>query len=185
MMQRYIWNLAAFVWGFAEATLFFIVPDVILSLIGLKRGVRQGALAAICAAAGAGLGGAVMYAWSSAAPSNVRSVVLGLPAISEGMVEAARASMAENGWLLATFAGPVTSTPYKVFAMLAPDAGAPILLFALASMAARLPRFILATAVASLARAWLGKRFSARTLTLLWAGGWILFYVAFFASMPN
>ncbi|WP_395646412.1 hypothetical protein [Terricaulis sp.] len=185
MMQRYIWNAAALVWGFAEATLFFIVPDVILSLIGLQRGVRPGALAAICAAAGAGLGGAVMFTWSAVAPSDVRDIVLALPAISVDMVEAARASMAEHGWLLATFAGPVTSTPYKVFAMLAPDAGAPMLLFALASVAARLPRFILAAAVASLARAWLGRRFSARTLTLLWAAGWIMFYAAFFASMPS
>lgn len=185
MMKRYAWNLTAFVWGFAEATLFFIVPDVILSLVGLKRGVREGVLASLCVAIGAGLGGAVMYLWSSAAVGEARAAVLALPAISEGMVETARASMAEHGWLLATFAGPISSTPHKVYAVLAPDAGAPMLLFALASVAARLPRFVLAAALASLARAWLAPRFSARTLLLLWAGGWIVFYTAFFAQMPN
>lgn len=185
MMKRYVWNLAAFAWGFAEATLFFIVPDVILSLVGLKRGVREGVLASVCAAVGAGLGGAVMCLWSDAVADDARAAVLALPAISENMVEAARASMAEHGWLLATFAGPISSTPYKVYAVLAPDAGAPMPLFALASVAARLPRFVLAAALASLARAWLAPRFSARTLLLLWAGGWIVFYTVFFAQMPN
>ena len=69
----------------------------------------------------------------------------------------------------------------KIFAVLAPDAGAPLLLFALASIAVRLPRFIFAAALASLVRAWAVRRVSARTLLLLWAGAWIVFYAAYFA----
>ena len=31
-------SVAALLWGFAEATLFFIVPDVLLSAIAVRRG---------------------------------------------------------------------------------------------------------------------------------------------------
>jgi membrane protein YqaA with SNARE-associated domain len=53
--------LIAFIWGLAEATLFFIVPDVYLGFVALfdwRRALR--ALAAPIA--GAVLGGALMYA---------------------------------------------------------------------------------------------------------------------------
>ncbi len=138
-----VWQAVAFLWGVAEATLFFIVPDVLLSAIGLKRGARAGAVASACAALGAGAGGAAMFLWSAHDAAGARAVVLAVPAVSEAMAADAARAMAEHGWFAATLAGPLSFTPFKLYAILAPEAGASAAGFALASVAARLPRFLL------------------------------------------
>ena len=98
-------DLAAFAWGVAEASVFFIVPDVLLSYVGVKRGVRAAGLAAIWAAAGAALGGVGMYLWAVSDPEAALGFVLAVPAISAAMAEAAAHAMAEQGWFPATLAG--------------------------------------------------------------------------------
>lgn len=177
-------DVAAFIWGVAEATLFFFVPDVILSYIGLKRGVKAAARASVIAAAGAALGGVIMYLWSTSDPASAREAVLAVPAISEAMASHAEAAMAEN-WLLATFLGPLNSTPFKVYAILAPHAGASLPLFALASIAARLPRFLIVSIGVSLIGRFLSRWLSPQQLLWVLIGAWLLFYAVFFALMPN
>lgn len=178
-------NLAAFVWGVAEATLFFFVPDVILSYIGLKRGAKAGMIASVIAALGAALGGAIMYLWSTSDPATAREAVLAVPAISETMAANAEANMATWGWFTATLFGPLSSTPYKLYAILAPHAGAPLLLFMLASVIARLPRFLIVSA----AVAWIGRylepRLGKRRVLWLFILAWIAFYAVFFTLVPS
>lgn len=184
-MKKHALNIAAFVWGVAEATLFFFVPDVLLSYIGLKRGVKSAAAASVIAAIGAGLGGAIMFAWSSSDPDTAREAVLAVPAISEEMVARARDAMGTHAWFGATMLGPLSSTPFKVYAILAPYAGASLPAFALAGVAARLPRFLIVSiGVALIGRA-LSRWLSERQLLWLLVGAWLLFYAAFFAIMPN
>ena len=66
---------------------------------------------------------------------------------------------------------------------LAPGASVPA--FALASVLARLPRFLIVSiGVALIGRA-LSRWLSARRLFWLLIGAWLLFYAAFFALMPN
>jgi membrane protein YqaA with SNARE-associated domain len=183
-MKRHALNIAAFAWGFAEATLFFIVPDVLLSYIGLKRGAKAGAIASVAAAIGAGAGGVVMALWSLADPEAARAAVLAVPAISEAMAARAEAEMAEN-WFVATLLGPLSSTPFKVYAVLAPHAGASVPAFALAGIVARLPRFLVVAAGTALIARWLGRWLSERQLLWVLIGAWLLFYAVFFALMPN
>ena len=185
-MMRPTWfDLAAFAWGFAEATLFFIVPDVLLSYIGLRRGAKAAATASLYAAVGAGLGGALMFAWSSASAEAARAAVLSVPAINEAMATDAAASVETHGWFVATLIGPLATTPYKLYAVLAPHAGAPFLQFAAASILARLPRFlIVSVGVAFIGRA-LAPRFGARGVLWLLAGAWLLFYAAYFWLHPS
>lgn len=178
-------NLAAFVWGVAEATLFFFVPDVILSYIGLKCGAKAGAIASVLAAIGAALGGAIMYAWSTGDPATAREAVLAVPAISETMAAHAEANMATWGWFTATLFGPLSSTPYKLYAMLAPHADAPLLLFMAASVIARLPRFLIVSFFVPLIGRWLQPHVGEKRLIWVLAGCWIAFYVAFFALVPS
>jgi membrane protein YqaA with SNARE-associated domain len=184
-MKRHALNLAAFAWGVAEATLFFIVPDVLLSYVGLKHGPRAGAVASLYAALGAALGGVCMYLWSQADPAAARAAVLAVPAISEAMFIHARESMGTHNWFNATMAGPLSSTPFKVYAVWAPWAGASLPAFALASIAARLPRFLIVAIGAALIGRALRPKLSERQLLWLLAGGWIAFYAVFFALMPN
>src|SRR5262249_53228345 len=117
-MQRRAWNIVAFVWGFAEGTLFFIVPDVILTFIGLTRGARDAVIGSCFSALGASCGGALMYLWSAADPAAARATVVAVPAITGAMVNRAEYAMGEN-WFYATLLGPLTSTPFKVYAILA------------------------------------------------------------------
>ncbi|QGZ93506.1 hypothetical protein [Terricaulis silvestris] len=178
-------NIAAFVWGVAEATLFFIVPDVILSYIGLKRGPRAAAISSLYAAIGAAVGGSIMFLWSASDPDAARAAVLAAPAISEAMVTSARDSMGTHNWFNATLVGPLSSTPFKVYAIWAPWAGASLPAFALASIAARLPRFLIVSVGTALIGRALSRWLSERQLTWVLIGAWLLFYAAFFALMPN
>ena len=63
----------AAVWGFSEATLFFIVPDVIVGLIALHH-PRKALWAGGAAVAGACVGGALLYAVGSQIGADLRSV---------------------------------------------------------------------------------------------------------------
>ncbi len=183
-LRKHALDLAAFLWGVAEATLFFIVPDMLLSAIGLRRGVKAAARASIIAALGASAGGVIMYLWSARDPAGAHAAVLAVPAISAAMADTAAATMAEN-WFAATLLGPLSSTPFKLYAILAPAAGASLPAFALASVAARLPRFLAVSIGVALIGAWLRPRIGEKPLPWLLAGAWVLFYAAFFALMPN
>lgn len=183
-MRPYALDIAAFAWGVAEATLFFFVPDVLLSYIGVKRGVKAAARASVVAAIGAGVGGAFMYLWSAVDFPAAREAVLAVPAISDAMASRAQAAMAE-GWFAATFFGPLSSTPYKVYAVLAPQAGAPLPLFMLASVIARLPRFLIVGCGVALIGRWLEPRIGARRVLWVLAGAWVVFYAAFFMLVPS
>jgi membrane protein YqaA with SNARE-associated domain len=176
--------LATFLWGFAEATLFFIVPDVLLSYIGLRRGVRAATRASVIAALGASLGGAVMYLWSANDPDAAREAVLAVPAISEAMAARAEAAMAEN-WFLASMFGPLSNTPFKLYAVLAPHMDVSALAFAAAAIPARLPRFLIVSIGVALIGRGLSRWLSDRQLDWVLAGAWLLFYAAFFALMPG
>ncbi|MFT3728181.1 MAG: hypothetical protein QM759_10190 [Terricaulis sp.] len=184
MIRPHAWLIAAFAWGVAEATLFFIVPDVILSFIALRRGPRDGLRAALAAALGASAGGIVMYLWSSAAPHAAHAAVSAVPAINEHMIAAAQAAMSAH-WFTATMLGPLTSTPFKVYAILAPQAGAPLWAFAIGAVFARLPRFVLAVLAVSVIAPVLRRRLSARALHIVLAVFWVVFYTYFFLRMPS
>jgi hypothetical protein len=175
--------LGAFVWGIAEATLFFLVPDVLLSLLGVRLGARVAAAGAAAAALGASAGGAAMYLWSAHDPTAARVAVLAVPAVSEALWAAAERAMAQD-WFTATLLGPLTATPFKVYASLAPHAGVGLAAFVLASLAARLPRFLLTALGAAWIRARLERRVGTRALAWTMSGAWVLFYAAFFALMP-
>lgn len=183
-MKRYAWAITAFAWGVAEATLFFFVPDVLLTFIGLRRNLRDGLKACGIAAVGASVGGVVMYVWSAHDFAAAHTAVLAVPAINGAMVDAARQAMSTN-WFMATLEGPLSRTPYKVYAILAPGAGAPLATFALASIAARLPRFLLATLAITAVRRFFEPRFGVRALTWALAVFWVLFYMVFFAVTPS
>lgn len=176
--------LLAALWGAAEASLFFVVPDVVIGYVALRRGWRLGLAAAAGAALGAVLGGAVIYLWSAQSPRALAAVEA-VPAVSRSMVETARSEIRRDGWLPAALRGPLTSTPYKVYAALAPEARVSLPAMAAATLPARLPRFLLAALGMAAVGALLRHRISPRTLIALYASAWAAFYVAFWMSHPG
>lgn len=174
----------ALAWGFAEATLFFIVVDVLISYVTVAFGLRRGLEAVFFATVGAVAGGAAMYRWGINEPDAVVAALDGVPAISAGMIAEVRLALAGD-WQSALFAAAFTGVPYKIHAALAPAAGIAMPIFLLVSMAARLVRFLalwLVTGVLSrLVATRLGKRQQILLLTLIWT----VFYAFYWLSTPG
>jgi len=182
---RCAWFSLALLWGAAEGFLFFVVPDVIISLVALRRGFRIGVIAALLAATGAMIGGSAMYGWSVRNPAAARAAVVAVPAVSEPMIAKADADMSRDGWLVAALKGPLTSTPYKVYAMLAPAQGASLPAWAAAAFPVRLPRFLLVAVGFAILGRLLQGRIPPRMLLGAFAFGWALFYGWFWFGHPN
>ena len=127
-----------FTWGLAEATLFFIVPDVLFTLVALYSPRRSVKLVAFILV-GAMAGGTVMFYLGAKNPARAESVVLKVPFVSKAMFMTTRAGFQRDGtWTLAK--SPGNGIPYKVYCVQAATYGRwP--LFILISMLARLERF--------------------------------------------
>jgi membrane protein YqaA with SNARE-associated domain len=178
-------SLAALAWGFAEATLFFVVPDVVLGWIAVRRGARAAMIACLFAAVGAMFGAAIIYQWSAARPAQAAAVIEALPAIPAGAVARARADMREGSWLTVAALGSVANRPFKLFAAAAPWAGVSLPAFAAATPLIRLPRFVLNALALGLVAALLRRRgWSERPIAVLYGVGWTLFYIAFWLLSP-
>jgi len=138
---------AGFVWGFAEATLFFIVPDVLLTFIALysfRRSIKVLAFILI----GAVGGGNLMFVIGQLSPEQSKAVVLRVPFVSSAMFERTHQSFERNGiWALTK--GPASGIPYKVYSV---QAGrySRWPMFLVASVLARMERFALFWAIAGL-----------------------------------
>jgi membrane protein YqaA with SNARE-associated domain len=170
-------NLAALAWGFAEATLFFIVPDVLLTWFAL-RSPRAARAACVWATAGALLGGTVMHSWGASDPGSARAALERLPAIGRASCDAVGAQLRAQG-VAAVFLGPIRGTPYKVYAVQAGVLAINLPLFLAVSLPARLIRFLLVTTLAAvLGRCLPGPRLS--TLRLAHVMLWTAFYAWYF-----
>ncbi|HEX6143997.1 MAG TPA: hypothetical protein VFZ01_14860 [Geminicoccaceae bacterium] len=172
-------SLIAGLWGFAEATLFFIVPDVWLSVVAVMRGAREALVAALWAVAGATAGGALMYLWGATDPAGAAQVLGALPAIEPAMLARVRSELEAEG-VVALFAGAFTGTPYKLYAALAPAAGADPWLLLVLTPPARFGRFALTSLLAAGVSRLLARRLSrGQRLTVL-ACVWVVFYALYF-----
>ncbi len=182
-MRRRLVGLAA-LWGFAEATLFFLVPDVLLSFAAMRSGLRPVLVACLAAALGATLGGATMMVAAQVATEAVRAAILALPGIGPQLLEEAGRRFAQEG-VLAAFLGSLSGVPYKLYAFAAGASaggeGAPALL--LATPLIRLPRFVGATLLAAGARRLLVSRLGEDAALALLAAFWLGFYAWYFSVM--
>lgn len=173
----------AFAWGFAEATLFFIVPDVLLTAIG-GRSLRAGVQASAVAVLGAMLGGLVMLGAGRAQPDGARTVLVRVPAIHADQVEYVRAQTEELG-IAAVLVGPLQGVPYKIYAVEWGARRGNGLAFLLITIPARGIRFLLATGLTSLAMRWLARwtkrrpRNEALVLGVFWIGFYALYFLRF------
>lgn len=172
------------VWGFAEATLFFLVPDIWLTGLAVARGLRSAVISCGAALVGALAGGIVMYHWGAMDPAGALAAVDAVPAISPAMLTDVRQGLEQQG-IVALFLGPLVGIPYKAYAVQVAGAGIGTGPFLTASVGARLTRFVvLAVVAAGISR--LLEGFIARRARLhLLLAAWTLFYAVYFAIMPN
>ncbi|MBL8076547.1 MAG: hypothetical protein JNM55_01180 [Anaerolineales bacterium] len=137
-------NFISFVWGFAEATLFFFVPDIGLSVIALQ-GANNGLVACVYAVAGAMVGGGIMYYWGSNHMEMVTQVLEKIPAIRPMDTQKVRHDLEKYG-IKAMLWGPLLGIPYKIYASYA-HLVTSVLIFLLVSIPARIVRFIIVVLV--------------------------------------
>ena len=175
---------AAALWGFAEATLFFIVPDVLLSAIAVWRGRRAALHATAWTIAGAILGGFLMYRWSVRDCIGVIAVLDRLPAIAPATIIGARHALEQSG-AVSLVVGALTGVPYKIYAVMAPQARVPLATFLAISVPARALRFVLVVALSDAISRRLAGRLTLRQRAGLLASIWLLFYAIYWAVMPN
>jgi membrane protein YqaA with SNARE-associated domain len=174
----------ALLWGFAEATLFFIVPDVLLSILAVYAGFKKAAAASLAAGIGAMIGGAVIYSWVQIDPAGVRGVLAKVPGISETMLMDVSRAFHTHGWF-AMFAAAFAGVPYKLYAAEAGATGANLFVFLTLTLLARLPRFLLTAAIAAYAGGWMVRDVSLRAALSGLAVFWVLFYLAYFSLLSG
>lgn len=175
-----IWIFAAACWGVAESTVFFIVPDVLLTAAVIRFDLRTGLYLSVIAALFASLAGLGMWLWSNNDAAYARDIMLWVPAIGPDLLARAHREIAEN-WVFHLFAGAMTGVPYKLYAVEAGARGIDPFLFVLASFPARLTRFVLTAGLAAIGREALSRLQWARWNYAAWALAWITVYAIYFS----
>jgi membrane protein YqaA with SNARE-associated domain len=170
----------AFAWGIAEASFFFIVPDVLLTLIAC-RAFKPALKATLAALAGALVGGVLMYAFGMRSPDEARAFLDYVPAINSNLIERVARQINEHG-LIAVMIGPLKGIPYKIYAVEWGAQGRSLIGFLLISIPARYIRFFLAAVVARLIARVIEAVTERRTNIeiLVIASLWIAFYGFYF-----
>jgi membrane protein YqaA with SNARE-associated domain len=177
--EHSLWSLAAFVWGFAEAMLFFVIPDVLLTMAALRLGLRPALGLCVVAALGAMVGGLVMWHWGASDVADARHALLGVPALGPDLLARVQ-GQTRQGWALHLALGPLSGTPYKIYAVEAGAAGVNPFVFAAVSFLARLPRFLLTTSLTAWVRSLLRRATVPLSPYLLLALAWVVNYAIYF-----
>jgi membrane protein YqaA with SNARE-associated domain len=183
--RRELWKpplWLAFAWGFAEATVFFIIPDVLLSWAALA-GARDGLRALLAIVAGGIIGGLLMFGWASQAPDGARRAVESVPFVGNAMFERVRQDFSARR-AAALLQGPGSGIPYKVYAVAAP-AHCGAVEFALVSVPARIERLALSWIAFTLI-GWIFKRWICAhrdTAALVFAIFWIIVYAIYWSTI--
>ena len=167
--------MVAFIWGFAEGTFFFLVPDLLVSLVAILR-PRHAWRHILAAIAGSVIAGMLLFNWSIHDARTARATVARVPFVKASMFASVEADFRKYG-LGAVFLGPLSGTPYKIFAVEAP-AFVGEAAFLGATAPARAERFVCVWAgfafVGNLLRRWL-RRTDAQ-LAIRYAIIWVIFY---------
>ena len=162
------------IWGCAEATLFFLVPDVLLTRVALD-GARPALTCCLWALAGALLGGTAMHGWGHIEAARARRVLAHVPAIDPEMIDRVGRELSEGGALPMLW-GPLAGTPYKIYAVEAGRLGISLPWFLLVSIPARAIRFVAVSLLAAWLASLVRRRWSQKTCQMLQAVFWVIFY---------
>jgi membrane protein YqaA with SNARE-associated domain len=170
-------------WGFAEATLWFVVPDVVVGAVALLAPPRwwRAATAAVVASL---LGGLVLFAVASAAGEGTREVVAAVPGISGEMVADVGEQLDAHGGS-ALVRAPLSGVPYKVYVVEMADRSWNVLSFSGWSLPSRMLRIVPVAAAAALVGSRL-QGFIRRHLGLVvgaYTVGWLVLYAFYFRAV--
>lgn len=173
---------AGLAWGFAEATFFFLVPDILLSWAALS-GARHGIKMFASILVGSLLGGLLMYEWAVRDPAQSVNVVARVPFVRPAMFENVSRDYQSHG-SSALLIGPGSGIPYKVYAVLAPPV-CPLEEFLHVSIPARAERMALSWMAFSLCGVILHSRIAKhpRRTAVVFCGFWMILYAFYWSRL--
>lgn len=169
------------IWSAAEAAVFFLVADVPISWIAVRKGARAAVIAALVAAIASVLGTLVVLLWAGTDAPGATRIMTALPAIDAAMVKDAAGRFHEGP--LAVLAGAFSGIPFKLFALEAAKAHATG--FLLLAPLLRLPRFLVVALLVAAISKRLQPRMAVRQRLVLLCALWTLFYLFYFSVMPG
>jgi membrane protein YqaA with SNARE-associated domain len=167
-----------FLWGFAEATLFFIVPDVLLGAVALFA-PRAAPRALAYTLAGALAGGALTYGVANELqPSRSEAVLDGVPTVNDSAIRRVKQEMHDDGARSIIYGPLRMGTPYKLYARAAAVEDETLGSFILWSIPGRLERMLPVTLLAALVGLLARRQIAARPRTVLALYGalWLAVY---------
>jgi 1-acyl-sn-glycerol-3-phosphate acyltransferase len=172
-----------FLWGFAEGTVFFVVPDVLISFVALFS-ARRFWECSIAALAGSFIAGCVVYAAALYDYEAVSRIIRAVPFVPSRMLDTVRDEFERQGaWGL--FNGPLSGTPYKVYALVASHY-VPAKSFLYLTIPVRLGRFLVVGGVAWFAaRALREFRMTSGPIMIVYATLWVIFYNWYWVTMSR
>jgi membrane protein YqaA with SNARE-associated domain len=165
-------------WGFGEAIVLPIVPDVLLYLL-VAAAPRRALVLFASVVVGAVAGSVLMYGCALSAPDAAARLVLSVPGIDESMLNAARDALATGDPFRAATFGPGTPLKVDTVAWAAGSGTWPGLLLAVVvNRLTRIgPGLVVAAIVGLLAPAWLRRH--ERAAVIAYVIAWAIFYAVF------
>lgn len=175
------WRFVSFFWGFLEATIFFIIPDVFISRLGLVD-YKRALMATIYTLAGSLFGAVLLF--QSAGLIDKEPFLKAVPFVTMHQMEKAEAGLLEYGVSGVAF-GPLYGIPHKIYTLHAADLKLSLNHFLLYSALTRWLRFMLIACCTIGMCIMLKKffRFSDKRLTTTFVLVWIIFYFFYIISL--
>jgi membrane protein YqaA with SNARE-associated domain len=167
-----------FLWGFAEATLFFIIPDVLLGAVALFA-PRAAPRVLAYTLVGALAGGALTYEVANELQlSRSEAVLDGVPTVNDTAIRRVEHEMRDDGSRSVVYGPLRMGTPYKLYARAAAVEDEPLGSFILWSIPGRLERMLPVTLLAALVGLFARRQIAARPRTVLALYGalWLAVY---------
>jgi hypothetical protein len=168
----------AFLWGLFEGTIFFLVPDVLTTLMGLFR-FRKAMLAMVISVAGSLVSAIVMYLLVVRLGQSTMIHFIGnIPFVSDRMISSVSEQLSNSG-AVALVQAPWQGFPYKIYSVIAAGQGLPIWSYLLWTIPSRLERLLPTTILAGI----LGVVFhgSIRKRTIIWWGIYLTIWILIYA----
>lgn len=173
---------AGFLWGLAEGTFFFLVPDILITagaLFSFKASLKQ--IGAVLL--GSLLAGSLLFTWGIKNPEGAKRAVGRVPFLAPAMLEKVKRDFDDYGvWAMCK--GPMSGIPYKAYAVQAgPRFSWPA--FLLVSVPARLERLLIVWALFTAVCVPLRSKVLARPgrALSLHAAYWIGIYAYYWSSV--
>lgn len=182
-LEGWVAQAVAALWGLAEATVFFVVPDVWISRLALSS-LRVALRGCACALAGALLGGVLLYLVGAQHEVALLTLFDRLPAIDPELIDRVRVQLRDwggPGLLVGGFSG----APYKLYAVQAMSAGLDLPAFIASSVVARGARFVAVVVFVRCIVRWATPRLGGAAVRRAWWIAWIAFYALYWTVMAG